>query len=303
MRACTSTPFLSFVCMFLLTGGENKDDLYNHFIRYGRLLDVYIPRVANKSKGFGFLTFDMLPEDTTVFTDNHEISGKQIVVDEAEPKSVASKNVSMMRVQLPMQMQHMQLQHRFDMSQQQRSMSHTSTHRAYISSKEQLIPKRLGHPPPPPPPPDGLGGYYFYYPVVPYYIPYFDHSGPPPPLHGYPLHQLGGHNHHVQIHGPCQEVEGNRGRKSDMTGTMEHQLHLQQQQYVASNAMYFQTYSSCYGHLPTMSPIAISRSQQQQQQQQWQKQRQKQRPLHPHRQEQQFQSQHSTNKSHSDKNS
>ncbi|XP_076933597.1 uncharacterized protein LOC143599562 isoform X2 [Bidens hawaiensis] len=65
----------------------NVDDLRDYFGRFGRILDVYIPKDPKRSghRGFGFVTFADDGAADRVSRRSHEICGQQVAIDSATP--------------------------------------------------------------------------------------------------------------------------------------------------------------------------------------------------------------------------
>ncbi|XP_076946526.1 uncharacterized protein LOC143618081 [Bidens hawaiensis] len=63
------------------------DDLRDYFGRFGRILDVYIPKDPKRSghRGFGFVTFADDGAADRVSRKSHEICGQQVAIDSATP--------------------------------------------------------------------------------------------------------------------------------------------------------------------------------------------------------------------------
>ncbi|XWS41907.1 hypothetical protein CRYUN_Cryun17cG0122500 [Craigia yunnanensis] len=63
------------------------DDLRQYFGRFGRILDVYIPKDPKRSghRGFGFVTFAEDGVADRVSRRSHEICGQQVAIDSATP--------------------------------------------------------------------------------------------------------------------------------------------------------------------------------------------------------------------------
>ncbi|KAK9053241.1 hypothetical protein SSX86_029873 [Deinandra increscens subsp. villosa] len=65
----------------------NVEDLRMYFGRFGRILDVYIPKDPKRSghRGFGFVTFAEDGVADRVSRRSHEICGQQVAIDSATP--------------------------------------------------------------------------------------------------------------------------------------------------------------------------------------------------------------------------
>lgn len=65
----------------------NSDDVRLYFSRYGRLLDVYLPKDRNKTthRGFGFVTFAEESSAERVASCSHELLGQTLAIDRAAP--------------------------------------------------------------------------------------------------------------------------------------------------------------------------------------------------------------------------
>lgn len=63
------------------------DDLHQHFGRFGRILDAYIPKDPKRTghRGFGFVTFAEDGVAESVSRRSHEICGQQVAIDSATP--------------------------------------------------------------------------------------------------------------------------------------------------------------------------------------------------------------------------
>ncbi|KAA3461349.1 heterogeneous nuclear ribonucleoprotein A2-like protein 1-like isoform X2 [Gossypium australe] len=70
-----------------LSQEANVDDLRRYFGRFGRILDVYVPKDAKRSghRGFGFVTFAEDGVADRVSHRSHEICGQQVAIDSATP--------------------------------------------------------------------------------------------------------------------------------------------------------------------------------------------------------------------------
>lgn len=64
-----------------------SDDLRQYFGRFGRILDVYVPKDPKRSghRGFGFVTFEEDGVAERVSRRTHEICGQQVAIDSATP--------------------------------------------------------------------------------------------------------------------------------------------------------------------------------------------------------------------------
>ncbi|TYG89192.1 hypothetical protein ES288_A12G080100v1 [Gossypium darwinii] len=65
----------------------NVDDLRHYFGRFGRILDVYVPKDPKRSghRGFGFVTFAEDGVADRISHRSHEICGQQVAIDSATP--------------------------------------------------------------------------------------------------------------------------------------------------------------------------------------------------------------------------
>ncbi|XP_023007076.1 RNA-binding protein Musashi homolog 2-like isoform X2 [Cucurbita maxima] len=65
----------------------SADDLRQYFGRFGRILDVYVPKDPKRSghRGFGFVTFAEDGVADRVSRRSHEICGQQVAIDSATP--------------------------------------------------------------------------------------------------------------------------------------------------------------------------------------------------------------------------
>lgn len=65
----------------------SADDLRQYFGRFGRILDVYVPKDPKRSghRGFGFVTFTEDGVAERVSRRSHEICGQQVAIDSAAP--------------------------------------------------------------------------------------------------------------------------------------------------------------------------------------------------------------------------
>ncbi|GLT50149.1 hypothetical protein SLA2020_236560 [Shorea laevis] len=74
------------------------DDLHQYFGRFGRILDVYIPKDPNRTghRGFGFVTFAEDGVADRVSHRSHEICGQQVAIDSATPLDDAGPSRSFM---------------------------------------------------------------------------------------------------------------------------------------------------------------------------------------------------------------
>lgn len=70
--------------------GATEDDLRTLFSKYGELEEVVIvvDKFSNRSKGFGFVTFVNDDDAAKAMSElnGHELSGRELVVNEARPK-------------------------------------------------------------------------------------------------------------------------------------------------------------------------------------------------------------------------
>ncbi|GAV73675.1 RRM_1 domain-containing protein/RRM_6 domain-containing protein [Cephalotus follicularis] len=75
-----------------------SDDLRQYFGRFGRILDVYIPKDPKRTghRGFGFVTFAEDGVADRVSRRTHEICGQQIAIDSATPLDDAGPSGSFM---------------------------------------------------------------------------------------------------------------------------------------------------------------------------------------------------------------
>ncbi|XP_010531242.1 PREDICTED: RNA-binding protein Musashi homolog 2 [Tarenaya hassleriana] len=74
------------------------DDLRHYFGRFGRILDVYIPKDPKRSghRGFGFVTFAEDGVADRVARRTHEICGHEVAIDSATPLDEAGSSGSSM---------------------------------------------------------------------------------------------------------------------------------------------------------------------------------------------------------------
>ncbi|KAL5557002.1 hypothetical protein UlMin_039238 [Ulmus minor] len=74
------------------------DDLRQYFGRFGRILDVYVPRDPKRTghRGFGFVTFAEDGVADRVSRRSHEICGQQVAIDTATPLDDASSSGNFM---------------------------------------------------------------------------------------------------------------------------------------------------------------------------------------------------------------
>lgn len=65
----------------------NADDIRLYFSRFGRLLDVYLPKDRNKTthRGFGFVTFAEESSAERVASHSHDLLGQTLAIDRAAP--------------------------------------------------------------------------------------------------------------------------------------------------------------------------------------------------------------------------
>ncbi|XP_057762864.1 heterogeneous nuclear ribonucleoprotein 1 isoform X1 [Arachis stenosperma] len=75
-----------------------SEDLRQYFGRFGRILDVYVPRDPKRSghRGFGFVTFAEDGVADRVSRRPHEICGQQVALDSATPVDDASPSENFM---------------------------------------------------------------------------------------------------------------------------------------------------------------------------------------------------------------
>ncbi|KAK4790388.1 hypothetical protein SAY86_017692 [Trapa natans] len=73
-----------------------SEDLWEYFGRFGRILDVYVPKDPKRSghRGFGFVTFAEDRVAERVSRRSHEICGQQVAIDSATPPDDASTSGS-----------------------------------------------------------------------------------------------------------------------------------------------------------------------------------------------------------------
>lgn len=76
----------------------NTEDLRQYFGRFGRILDVYIPKDPKRTghRGFGFVTFAEDGVAERVSRRSHEICGQQVAIDSAAPLDDAGTSGSVM---------------------------------------------------------------------------------------------------------------------------------------------------------------------------------------------------------------
>ncbi|XP_061341126.1 uncharacterized protein LOC133287506 isoform X2 [Gastrolobium bilobum] len=74
------------------------EDLRQYFGRFGRILDVYVPRDPKRSghRGFGFVTFAEDGVADRVSRRSHEICGQQVAIDSATPVDDAGPSGNLM---------------------------------------------------------------------------------------------------------------------------------------------------------------------------------------------------------------
>ncbi|GAB4846977.1 hypothetical protein Ancab_025988 [Ancistrocladus abbreviatus] len=74
------------------------EDLRQYFGRFGRILDVYVPKDPKRSghRGFGFVTFAEDGVADRVARRSHEICGQQVAIDSATPVDDAGTSGSLM---------------------------------------------------------------------------------------------------------------------------------------------------------------------------------------------------------------
>ncbi|KAK6924055.1 RNA recognition motif domain [Dillenia turbinata] len=79
------------------------DDLRQYFGRFGRILDVYIPKDPKRTghRGFGFVTFAEDGVADRVSRRSHEICGQQVAIDSATPVDGAGPSENLMMVAEP----------------------------------------------------------------------------------------------------------------------------------------------------------------------------------------------------------
>ncbi|KAK6923043.1 RNA recognition motif domain [Dillenia turbinata] len=79
------------------------DDLRQYFGRFGRILDVYIPKDPKRAghRGFGFVTFAEDGVADRVSRRSHEICGQQVAIDSATPLDDAGPSGNLMMVPEP----------------------------------------------------------------------------------------------------------------------------------------------------------------------------------------------------------
>ncbi|XP_047315531.1 heterogeneous nuclear ribonucleoprotein A1 [Impatiens glandulifera] len=72
-----------------------SDDLRQYFGRFGRILDVYVPKDPKRSghRGFGFVTFEEDGVAERVSRRTHEICGQQVAIDSATPLDGAGGSI------------------------------------------------------------------------------------------------------------------------------------------------------------------------------------------------------------------
>ncbi|XP_022775197.1 RNA-binding protein Musashi homolog 1 isoform X3 [Durio zibethinus] len=73
------------------------DDLRQYFGRFGRIIDVYVPKDPKRSghRGFGFVTFAEDGVADRVSRRSHEICGQQVAIDSATPVDDAGPSFMM----------------------------------------------------------------------------------------------------------------------------------------------------------------------------------------------------------------
>ncbi|MBA0715790.1 hypothetical protein Golax_014673 [Gossypium laxum] len=73
------------------------DDLRQYFGRFGRVIDVYVPKDPKRSghRGFGFVTFAEDGVADRVSRRSHEICGQQVAIDSATPVDDAGPSFMM----------------------------------------------------------------------------------------------------------------------------------------------------------------------------------------------------------------
>ncbi|PIA46257.1 hypothetical protein AQUCO_01500049v1 [Aquilegia coerulea] len=76
----------------------SADDLRQYFGRFGRILDVYVPKDPKRTghRGFGFVTFTEDGVAERVSRRSHEICGQQVAIDSAAPLDDAGPSGYMM---------------------------------------------------------------------------------------------------------------------------------------------------------------------------------------------------------------
>eukprot|EP00249_Psilotum_nudum_P012125 c23593_g1_i1 orf=490-1782(+) len=74
-----------------LPSETTSDDLRRYFSKFGRILDVYIPKDSKRSghRGFGFVTFSDEGAAQRVACRSHELLGRQVVIERATPPDEA----------------------------------------------------------------------------------------------------------------------------------------------------------------------------------------------------------------------
>ncbi|KAK2657479.1 hypothetical protein Ddye_010531 [Dipteronia dyeriana] len=74
------------------------DDLRQYFGRFGRILDVYVPKDPKRTghRGFGFVTFAEDGAADRVSRRSHEICGQQVAIDSATPLDDAGPSENLM---------------------------------------------------------------------------------------------------------------------------------------------------------------------------------------------------------------
>ncbi|KAL8477194.1 hypothetical protein ACS0TY_029475 [Phlomoides rotata] len=76
----------------------SSEDLRHYFGRFGRILDVYVPKDPKRTghRGFGFVTFADDGVADRVARRSHEICGHQVAIDSATPVDDAGTNANLM---------------------------------------------------------------------------------------------------------------------------------------------------------------------------------------------------------------
>ncbi|KDO79203.1 hypothetical protein CISIN_1g026534mg [Citrus sinensis] len=74
------------------------EDLRRYFSRFGRILDVYVPKDPKRTghRGFGFVTFAEEVVADRVSRRSHEICGQQVAIDSATPLDDAGPSQNFM---------------------------------------------------------------------------------------------------------------------------------------------------------------------------------------------------------------